>query len=164
MMQMASFAVGDDKYAVPVLMIEEFFRPLPVTPVPRTSPLIEGLIHLRGKTATVLNLRRCLEKPAAAEGANSKMILIVTEAGLTPEAKALGIVAHSEPVALRIDCTSRILTVGRDLILPTPAHIRHSFVSGVIRCAEDNSYVMVLDIRRLIEEILEVPQEAAQAL
>lgn len=155
MIQMASFIVGDDHYAVPVLQVEEFFRPLPVTPVPLTSPLIEGLIHLRGKTATVLNLRRCLHKQPAAAGAPSKMILIVTEGGLTPEAKACGIGSHEEPVALRIDRTSRILNVARSNILPTPAHIGFSFVTGVIRCTDDDSYVMVLDARKLIDEILE---------
>lgn len=152
-MQLASFYVADGLYAVPVLMVEEFFRPVPVTEVPLVSPLIEGLIHLRGKTATVLNLRRCLDKPEIPQGANSKMILLVTESGLTPEAQTLGIGAHKEPVALRIDRTARILSASREQILPPPAHIQREFISGVIRGSDAGQYIMLLDIRKLIEQI-----------
>jgi len=151
-MQIVSFHIGDGLYGIPVLLVEEFFRPVPVTPVPLSDPRVEGLIHLRGKTATVLDMRRCLDKPAYTPGAVSKMILLETQEGLTDEAVTLGVHSHEESIVLRVDATSRIQNVAPEQVLPRPAHIQHDFVYGIVRV--DEGYMMLLCIRTLIDTIL----------
>ena len=39
-----------------------------MTPVPLASPVVEGLINLRGQIVTALDLRRRLELPARPKG------------------------------------------------------------------------------------------------
>lgn len=151
-MQIISFHIADGLYGIPVLLAKEFFRPVPVTPVPLSDPRVEGLIHVRGKTATVLDLRRCLGKPPRAEGQSSKMILLEPENELTDEARELRIRAHEESVALHVDATGRIFSVPVADILPRPAHIEHECVEGIVRL--EGGYLMVLGIRTLIDAIL----------
>ncbi len=160
-MQIVSFHIGDGVYGIPVLLVEEFFRPVPVTPVPLADSRVEGLIHVRGKTATVLDMRRCLDKPEQSADAPSKMILLETQDDLTEEAISLDVHSHEESVALRVDRTSRILNVTPEQILPRPAHILHDFVYGIVRI--DDGYMMLLCIRTLIDTIL-ANAEAANAV
>lgn len=151
-MQYASFHVGEGLYGIPVLVVEEFFRPIEVTPVPLTDKRIEGLIHLRGKTAVVVNLGACLDQEQATLATNSKMILLETNNELTEEATEFGLRTHDEPVVLRVNRTHRIFYVEEERVQPPPAHIKHPFVCGVIR--EDEGYLMILSIHQLINEIL----------
>ncbi|MBN2713346.1 MAG: chemotaxis protein CheW [Planctomycetes bacterium] len=151
-MRITSFHIGDGLYGIPVLLAEEFFRPVPVTPVPLADPRVEGLIHVRGKTATVLDMRRCLDKPPRPQGQSSKMILLETESDLTQDARDLGIKSHDESVALRVDSTGRIITVPKDDIIPRPAHIEHEFVDGIVRV--DEGYLILLCVRTLIDRIM----------
>ncbi len=160
-MRIATFHVADGFYGIPVLLAEEFFRPVPVTPVPLADPRVEGLIHVRGKTATVLELRRCLDKPPRPRGQPSKMILLETEADLTAEARTQGIRSHEESVALRVDATGRILVVAPEAILPRPAHLAQECVSGLVRVEE--GYLILLCVRTLIDSILaESARDAAK--
>ncbi len=161
-MQIASFKVGDGVYGIPVLLVEEFFRPVAVTPVPLADPRVEGLIHLRGKTATVLDIRRCLDKPPLVAGEKSKMILLETEDELTDEAHELGIHSHDESIVLRVDATGRIMNVAAQEILPRPAHITQDFVHGIVRIEE--GYLMVLCVRTLIDSILAESEALKEAV
>lgn len=152
-MQIASFRVDDGLYGVPVLIVEEFFRPIPVTGVPLTDYRIEGLVHHRGKTATVLDLRSCLGKPAREESFKSKMILLETFSDLTEDALTLGISSSNEPVVLRVDKTEAIINIETERISPRPAHVPYEFVNGVVR-TDSSEYMMILNIRSLVETIM----------
>ncbi len=154
-MQIASFRVADGLYGVPVLIVEEFFRPIPVTNIPLTDSRIEGLVHHRGKTATVLDLRSCLDKPAVQMKTNSKMILLETNAELTPDAIKLGIKSGEEPVVLRVDRTESIINAEEKYIKPRPAHIPYDFVEGVFRLQHTENYLMLLNIATLVKTILQ---------
>lgn len=153
-MQIAAFRVDDGLYGVPVLIVEEFFRPIPVTGVPLADSRIEGLVHHRGKTATVLNLRECLDKPVPPPHSKSKMILLETTSDLTEHAQELGIISGDEPIVLRVDRTEAIINVEPHDISPRPAHIPYDFVQGVLRVG-NNEYMMVLNISSLVRTILE---------
>lgn len=151
-MQVTSFVVADGLYGIPVLLVEEIFRPVGVTPVPLSDPRIEGLLNIRGKSATVLNLRRCLSKPDPQESIRTKMIMLDTDEELTVEARELGIVAFEEPVVLLVDKVHKIFTISSRELLPPPAHITDKFVEGIIRM--DDSYLTMLSIPKLIADIL----------
>ena len=161
-MQIAAFRVYDGLYGVPVLIVEEFFRPIPVTGVPLTDSRIEGLIHHRGTTATVLNLRECLNKPAQTPAESSKMILLETTSKLTEYAHKLGIISSDEPIVLRVDKTESIINIEKSDINPRPAHIPYEFVEGVIRCNNDE-YMMILNISSLVNTILENMENIVEA-
>lgn len=154
-MQYATFFIDRDLYGIPILVVEEFLRPGRVTAVPLTDPRIEGLINLRGKTATVLNLRRCLGKPPSAEARRprGKMILLETDAGLTNEARECGLHSYNDPIVLRVDAVHRIFPFEPTSMHPPPAHVAFPFIEGLYRL--DNDYVTILSVPKLIAALIQ---------
>ncbi len=52
------FSLGGDPYALPIGVIMEILKPLPITEVPRAPKGIAGLASVRGRLVTVLDPRR----------------------------------------------------------------------------------------------------------
>lgn len=151
-MQIVTFAAAGGVHGIPVLAVEEFFRPVPLTRVPLADQRIAGLMNQRGKSATVLNLRECFHRPTGEPSTNPKMILLETDEHLTPEARNIGVRSFADPVVLLVDRILDIVSVDRTDWQPRPAHITERFVSGVLRHGDD--YICLLELPTLIEDIL----------
>ncbi|MFW5829790.1 MAG: chemotaxis protein CheW, partial [Planctomycetota bacterium] len=105
-MDLCTFFVHGERYGVPILTVEEIFRPLPVTPVPGCHPWIEGILSLRGQSAVVLDLRRLLprsDSPAMIATDGSRMILLEQQETLSDAAREQGLEVDEEPLVLRVD-------------------------------------------------------------
>lgn len=150
-MQVASFYVDDELYGVPVYLIEEFFRPLPITTTPRVDQRIEGLVNFRGSTIIVLSLRSCFGKPPLTDTNTGKMILLVQDEEIPAEGRRLGLRSFEEPVVLHVDRVHRIFNIATSEVEDTPAHLADRFLSGLVRF--DEKYLMLLDIHALIQDI-----------
>ena len=66
--QYCTFRVADLFFGVSVDGVQEVLRNQPMTPVPRASEAIHGLINLRGQIVTAVDLRYCLGLPPREEG------------------------------------------------------------------------------------------------
>jgi purine-binding chemotaxis protein CheW len=150
-MQIVTFRAANGIHGIPILTVEEFFRPVPVTPVPLSDPRVAGLMNLRGKSATVVHLNRCFSSAPGEPSEAPMMILLETADRLTPEAKSLGLRAFSDPVVLLVDRILDIQNITLTDIQPRPAHIQERFVSGVLRDGSD--YISLLDLMILIDDI-----------
>lgn len=155
-MQLATFMLDQERFAVPSLQVEEFFRVLPTTRVYGADKRIDGLVNIRGKTAVVLNMRSCFEMPPSPNPSSSEMILLETTSGLVEEARRMGLFAYEEPVVLKVDSVTNIHTQGEDELHPPPAHIKQPFVEGVLQTTK--GYYTMISIEKLIQELL-VPQK-----
>jgi purine-binding chemotaxis protein CheW len=151
-MQIVTFAAAGGIHGIPVLAVEEFFRPVPITRVPLADPRVAGLMNQRGRSATVLNLHRCFDKPATEPSRHPKMILLETDDRLTAEAREMGVRAFSDPVVLLVDRILDIVSIDRRNLQPRPAHVTEKFVAGVVRHNDD--YICLLDLLTLIDAIL----------
>jgi len=152
-MQVVRFQCAQDVCAIPVLAVKEFCRPLAVTRVPLADPRIIGIANIRGKCATVLDLRSCFAKPVGEAIAHPRMVLLETNDNLTSEAIKLGIKAPDEPVVLLVDRIIDIITVSTDAIQPRPANISKRFVAGIFRIGTE--YIALLDMASLIDQIMQ---------
>jgi purine-binding chemotaxis protein CheW len=157
-MQISTFMIDSETFGMPTLLVEELFRPMPVTRVPSADRRLEGITNIRGKTAVVVNMRTCLGVEPAPKGIANEMILMETDAGLVQEARELGLRAFDEPVVLRVDESSSIYNINPDEIQPAPAHVNQNFVEGVARAGD--RYITVISITKLINEILNSQTEA----
>ena len=61
--RLATFAVGDDLYAIDIMRIKEIVRPLPVTAVPKAPAGMVGVIDLRGAVLPLFDLRLRFDLP-----------------------------------------------------------------------------------------------------
>ncbi|MHB1605337.1 MAG: chemotaxis protein CheW [Leptospirales bacterium] len=86
-LQMVSFRLSGEDYAVDVMAVQEINRLSDVTRVPKAPHYVDGVINLRGKILPVINLRKLLGFPAMTElSEEMRMIVVNTEgtlAGLT---------------------------------------------------------------------------------
>jgi chemotaxis signal transduction protein len=102
-MQISTFNIRNEAFAIHSLLVEEYFRPLPITKVPGADPRIDGLVNIRGRTAVVINMRRCFEVPERESTDHGEMILLETSQRLVQEAMERGLYAFDEPVVLNVD-------------------------------------------------------------
>src|SRR5215212_9306255 len=63
--RMVLFVVGEHRFAVPVARIREIIPARPYTPLPGSAAFVCGLINLRGRIVTVVDLGARLNLPPA---------------------------------------------------------------------------------------------------
>lgn len=133
-LQLASFRLGNNHFAVDIMRIREIVLPQPLFGMPRTSPVLEGIINLRGTVIPVVNLRSRFEMELRFGGAGKLMIVSV----------------GGRPVALAVDDVEEVLTVPVRDIVPPPDMVEGvggEFLIGV--CLADTVMYLVLDIDAL---------------
>jgi purine-binding chemotaxis protein CheW len=139
--QLCSFLVGGEAYAVDIMRIKEIVNPLPVTPVPRSPPFVEGVIEMRGAILPVVDLRKRFELASPAGGRGTKF-LIVALAGTEGERWIVGVV---------VDRVLEVLRIPRDdLRQPPPVALDREarYFAGV--CRHRDRIVFLLDLDALL--------------
>jgi purine-binding chemotaxis protein CheW len=71
-----AFTVGDEQYALPLSAVREILKPPAVTEVPFAPRNILGIISVRGRVTTLVDLRRKLQMPETALTIKSRVILV----------------------------------------------------------------------------------------
>ena len=54
-MQWVTFRLGDEKYGINVMQVQEVLRITEIAPVPGALPYVLGIINLRGNVVTVID-------------------------------------------------------------------------------------------------------------
>jgi purine-binding chemotaxis protein CheW len=71
-----SFVLADETYAVNIRHIKEIIKPPLITEVPRTEPVILGILSLRGTIAPVVDLRRRLGLETAPQTRKTRILIV----------------------------------------------------------------------------------------
>lgn len=79
--QYCTFHLGDLFFGVEVQKIQEVIRYQEMTRVPLASPVVQGLINLRGQIVTAIDLRRRLELPPRNDDQLPMNVVIRTDDG-----------------------------------------------------------------------------------
>lgn len=79
--EVLAFLLGTEIYGIPIGSIAEILKPLPITEVPRASVDTVGVMSVRGRLVTVVDLKRRLRvAPAGAPDKRTRILLIETPA------------------------------------------------------------------------------------
>lgn len=112
------FEVGEHRFGIPIESIREIVDPRPCTPLPGSPAFVCGLINLRGRLVTVLDLGGRLGLPAASAHPGHSLVILdhgATRVGLAVEEVA-GIV-EVDPEALGVAAESlRSLHIDREYL------------------------------------------------
>ena len=73
-----AFVVGEETFAFPLASVREILKPPPITPVPRSPSEVAGVISVRGKVVTVVDLRQQFGVEAVS-GKHTRILLTVIE-------------------------------------------------------------------------------------
>ncbi len=76
LVQLCSFRIGGEDYAVDLMRVREIIHPLPITPVPRAPASVEGVVRLRGEVVPVLDVRKRLGVPAAPPSRKTRFLIV----------------------------------------------------------------------------------------
>jgi purine-binding chemotaxis protein CheW len=74
-----TFFLGTEEYGIEILKVQEIISMMTITPVPRTPHFVRGVINLRGKVITVVDLRLKFEMEAIAQSEETCIIVVQTQ-------------------------------------------------------------------------------------
>lgn len=122
--QFCTFLVDKLYFGIEVLKVQEVIRFQEMTRVPLASPVIKGLINLRGQIVTAIDLRRGLELPDRAEGIMPMNVVVRTGDGV---------------VSLLVDEIGDVVNVEPDVFERPPetlSGVARDLISGVYKLRE----------------------------
>ena len=123
-------------FGLPIERVQDVFVPERVTRVPLSQPEIAGVLNLRGRIVTVVDLRRRL--------------------GLSPREggrpMAVGIEWRGESYGLLIDAVGEVMKLAEATLEPNPVNLDPQLArvsAGVHRL--DGPLMVILDVDRLLD-------------
>lgn len=135
-LHIVGFQVGRETYGVPITSLHEIVRVPEITAVPDAPDYLEGVINLRGKIVSVMDLRKRFgDKQAKAKRQNR--ILVVEHSG-----KLAGLI---------VDSASEVLKIAGEDVEPPPS----VFQEGGLNCVTGlgkvrGRLIILLDMTKLL--------------
>ncbi|MBR9675607.1 hypothetical protein GOV05_01210 [Candidatus Woesearchaeota archaeon] len=135
--QYVIFLVGDEEFALSINEVLEIIKVPELTRIPNCESYVEGVINLRGRVHTVVNLAKKLSLQAAPYGNNTRIIVVENE---------------GQVIGLIIDAVFQVLRVDERSIQDPPAVITQKigsdYITKVIVIGE--RLIIVLDSKKLL--------------
>jgi purine-binding chemotaxis protein CheW len=135
-LHIVGFKVGRETYGVPITSLHEIVRVPEITAVPDAPDYLEGVINLRGKIVSVMDLRKRFGERHATLGKQNR-ILVVEHAG-----RLAGLI---------VDSASEVLKIPAEAVEPPPAVFQEgglNCVTGLGKVA--GRLVVLLDMSKLL--------------
>ncbi|PTW59734.1 CheW protein [Breoghania corrubedonensis] len=141
--QYVTVVIGGQLFGLKISQVHDVFVPESVTRVPLAQPEVQGVLNLRGRIVTAINMRRRLSLPPL-EGGQTMM--------------AVGIEYKSESYGLVIDTVGEVLTLAANSREPNPTNLDQRWAeisAGVHRL--DGQLMVILDVERLLGAMMSEP-------
>lgn len=140
--ELLTFSVGDEMYAIDIEHVVEIVTPRTVTRVPNADSSVVGILSLRGTIVTLIDVRRRLNHAPAAQ---------------TPETRVVVIDRDGDNLGFFVDRVLRVVKIAAADIDPHP--VVHSSeqddsVRGVFRLGD--ALTILLDLDKLLASRFEV--------
>lgn len=141
-LQLVTFVVGKEEYAVDILIVHEINRMMQITRVPQSPPGVEGVINLRGNIIPVIDLRQRFNLPPEERTSQSRIIVVEVRN------RTLGFI---------VDKVNEVLRISNSIVEQAPsmvAGIDADYIKGVGKL--NDRLLILLDLERLFNtELLE---------
>lgn len=129
--------IGGQLFGVPILRVQDVFAPERLTKVPLAPAEIAGVLNLRGRIVTLVDMRRRL---ALEYGADQSQTM------------AIGVESCGESYGLLIDSIGEVLKLDDLACEPNPSNLDPRLASvstGIYRL--EGQLLMVLDVDRVLD-------------
>jgi len=136
--QVVAFRIGRELFGVPIDLVHEIVRVPEITAVPDAPEYLEGVINLRGKIISVLDLRKRFR-----------------EARVEPSRKNRILVAEVEKrmVGLIVDAATEVIRLPQSEIAAPPAAFEENeirYVTGVGKL--NGGLVILIDLAKIVQQ------------
>jgi purine-binding chemotaxis protein CheW len=130
------FRVGRETYGVPITSLHEIVRVPEITAVPDAPEYMEGVINLRGKIVSVIDLRKRFGEEQATANRRNRILVVEHKGRLS---------------GLIVDSASEVLKIPTSDIEPPPA----MFQEGGLNCVTGlgkyhGRLIVLLDVNKLL--------------
>jgi len=147
--QLVVFKLGDEEFGVDITQVKEIMKMTQITKIPCTLSFVEGLINLRGKVTTVVDLRKKLNINTDQQK-NTKIIIVEIDGN------TLGMVVDSVIGVLRLSDVD---------IEPVPSLMTHQnigYIWGIGKLKE--RLLILLDLQKILsqKEVKEIETNVLQ--
>jgi len=138
LMQWVTFYLGDEKYGINVMQVQEVLRYSEIAPVPGAPNYVLGIINLRGNVVTVIDTRNRFGLPSKETDDASRVVIIETENHI------IGILVDSvaEVVELKASEIETAPNVGNE--------DSSKYIQGVT--SRENELLILVDLNKLLSE------------
>ena len=129
--------IGGQLFGLPIVRVQDVFIPERLTRVPLAPPEIAGVLNLRGRIVTLIDLRRRFGLGKAEDG-NSSM--------------AIGVESRAESYGLLIDSVGEVLKLDDAAREPNPINMDQRLArvsAGIHRL--DGQLLIVVDVDRVLD-------------
>lgn len=133
------FEMSGQRYALDIAKVREVLSSAFIEPVPGAPPVVLGVINLRGRIVTVIDLHMRLDLPSS----NSEESCVVV------------VDVDGEPLALRVDRITELHTVAEGAIKPAPRAANAGpdrIIRGLV--SRDSNMLTLLDLDALVTTLV----------
>jgi purine-binding chemotaxis protein CheW len=137
-MQWVTFRLGDEKYGINVMQVQEVLRVTEIAPVPGAPSYVLGIINLRGNVVTVIDTRDRFGLMPKEPDDISRIVIIETENHI------IGILVDSvaEVVEMRASGIEAAPNVGNDE--------SSKYIQGVT--SRENELLILVDLNKFLSD------------
>lgn len=138
-LQLVSFRVDEQEFAVPIITIQEVIRAVPPTRLPAAPSFVEGVINLRGRVTPLISLRALLGM--GGDVSNDRFIIVCGHRGLQ-----MGMIVTSVVTMYR--ATQPEIEWG----IEARVGIRADHLAGILK--RDERLINIISVDRLVARVL----------
>jgi purine-binding chemotaxis protein CheW len=130
------FTLAGQHFCVPAGIVDDVISPQRITPVPLAPAYINGILNLRGRVVTMIDLGVCLEIASADASHYRRGIVVDTQEEL------YGLLAYN---------VSEVIDFDSDRILPTPDNLSNAWKKLSIGVFNHNDVIVIaLDVNKIL--------------
>jgi len=136
--ELITFYVGNALCGMDILNIQEINKHMDVTQVPQSPEYMLGVLNIRGKIVSILDLGRKLGLSHTKRTDSSRNVIVDSQ---------------NEHIGLLVDSISDVVPTDLDKVEPPPANIsgvQGRFFEGVFKT--EDSLIGILDIEEVLKE------------
>ncbi len=137
-MEFSTFYVGETLCGINILDIQEINKHSEITKVPQSPDYIEGILNLRGKIVTTIDLGKKLGLNPVTKDKDMRNIIVNSE---------------EEHIGLLVDAISDVVLAKKEEIEPAPSNIggvKGKYFQGVLKT--EKLLIGILDIEEVLKE------------
>jgi purine-binding chemotaxis protein CheW len=137
-LEFATFFVGGALCGINILNIQEINKHFDITQVPQSSDYIKGILNLRGRIVTIIDLGKKLGLEPVNQTIDNRNIIVNSE---------------DEHIGLLVDSISDVAIANQEDIEPAPSNIggvKGKYFQGVLKT--EDQLIGILDIDEVLKE------------
>ncbi len=150
--QVVAFRIGKELFGVHIYVVQEIVRVPEITPVPEMPLFVEGVINLRGKIVSIIDLSKRLKIERGQKTKSCRILIIEVERKI---------------VGLLVDAVTEIFRLPPESIEPAPdivTSVGTEYIMGVGKLPD--KLIILLDLKNILkpEEIRKLSSDERPAI